>query len=129
MQFSKTQVFKQYEGTASAKGGVLNDIPPYPKDSFTAMRPPRLYAAMPRSSMGMAPILEKEDEGYELNQFNYLLCDTVQQLVDFMLQMTQSIDEMKRELIQLHSRIEMSDKGLDVKEILGRFEDKESSFS
>ena len=38
----------------------------------------------------MAPIIEKEDEEYELNKLNFVVCENVKHLVEFSLEMLSS---------------------------------------
>ena len=44
----------------------------------------------------MAPIIEKEDEEYELNKLNFLVCENVKHLVEFSLEMLSNYSQLKQ---------------------------------
>ena len=71
---------------------------------------------------GMAPIIEKEDEEYELNKLNFVVCENVKHLVEFSLEMLSSYQQLKQVLGQSETR--QSEE--EMKEMLKQFDTNES---
>ena len=70
----------------------------------------------------MAPIIEKEDEEYELNKLNFVVCENVKHLVEFSLEMLSSYQQLKQVLGQSETR--QSEE--EMKEMLKQFDTNES---
>ena len=71
----------------------------------------------------MAPIIEKEDEEYEANKLNFVVCENVKHLVEFSLEMLSNYSQLKQIFGQNENNSES-----DIKETLKQFETNESQF-
>ena len=95
MQYSKSLLYKKYAGIESSKD---QNIPPYARNTrFAPTRHLQIQQRqLPSASGGMAPIIEKEDEEYELNKLNFLVCENVKHLVEFSLEMLSNYSQLKQ---------------------------------